>query len=93
LNRGESIEDELAGSSILDTIAFDIVGDIFDKISKESDLLDLIKTNKLLTCKSIVCDPHWGAAIRRAPVCLNLNGGELVRWVTNVGEPIGQRKG
>lgn len=47
LNRGESIEDELAGSAILDTIAFDIVGDIFDKISKESDLLDLIKSKKL----------------------------------------------
>jgi hypothetical protein len=47
LNRGESIEDELAGTAILDNIAFDIVGDIFDKISKESDLLDLIKNNKL----------------------------------------------
>ena len=92
LNSGEGIDDKLLDAVAADAVARHIVCDVVDEIGEEGDLEQLVEGNELKAGQGVCCDGSWRWTIGQSSLGSDLDGGQLRRWIGDVGETVGQRE-
>ena len=85
----EGINDLLLQVLVLETVAWDVVGDVLEELGEVENLEQLIERNEAKRGKVIGLQRSWGRAIWQCAVSLNLDVGQGLRRVLDVRKAVG----